>query len=100
MSDNLFLSMGEPKTPILRFGISEIRYQMPEKNLTNETCYISAHFQFESTISGRHIGKMVEDIRKIFFASRSQWSFRKIHQNATIYPSPFTPLAMEGLKSQ
>jgi hypothetical protein len=37
-----------------------------QKNLTNETCNISAHFQLESTISGRHIEKMVEDIRQIF----------------------------------
>ena len=52
--------MGEPKTPILRFGIFQIRHQMPEK-ITTETCYISANFQFESAISGRHIGKTVGD---------------------------------------
>jgi hypothetical protein len=54
-----------PKHPycVLEFLKYVIRRQ---KNLTNETCYISAHFQFESTISGRHIGKIVEDIRKSF----------------------------------
>jgi hypothetical protein len=65
-----------PKHPycILEFLKYVIRCR---KNLTNETCYISAHFQFESTISGRHIGKMVKDIRK-FFASHSNGVLGKV----------------------
>jgi hypothetical protein len=61
---------------VLEFFKCVIRCQ---KNLTNETCYISAHIQSESTISGRHIGKMVPDIRK-FFHNRSQQNYRKSHQ--------------------
>jgi hypothetical protein len=76
-----------------------------------ETCYISAHFQIESTTSGSHIRKMVEDIQKILFAPRSQRSFKKSHQSASVYLSPlriyaskislggnFIPLTMEGLR--
>jgi hypothetical protein len=63
-----------------------------QKNLTNETCYISAHFQFEYTTSGR---QMVEDIRKIV-APRSQRKFRKSHQCASIYLSPFRSYASKS----
>jgi hypothetical protein len=77
-----------PKHPycVLEFLKYVIRCQ---KNLTNENCYISAHIPFESTISGRHIGKIVEDIRKKNFVPCSQQSFRKIHQITSMYLSPF-----------
>jgi hypothetical protein len=110
IADNLFLSMGKPKHPYRVFEF--LKYVMRcQKNLTNETCYISAHFQFESTTSGSHIGKMVEDIQKVLFAPRSQRNFKKSHRSASIYLLPlrsyasksnlggnFTALTMEGLR--
>jgi hypothetical protein len=83
-----------PKHPycVLEFLKYVIRCQ---KNLTNETCYISAHFQFESTISGRHIGKWLKIFEK-FFAPRRQRSFRKSHQSASIYLSPFRSYASKS----